>query len=282
MQQPGWYPDPDGTPQRLRWWDGQHWTQHVQQHAGHPAPMASDPRRKQSAAAIAVVSLAVLATLALIAWFGLRWFSPPQPSDAGPVSQLPRPSALTPAATPTVDLTPRFPTTRASEPVPEPTPWHPNPCSADASAPGTLTDGHLTVTLGPEWEVGEPSPWFQCGQAALMLTDFGDTTVTVGRSLLFAEGDDQEAAEEIFSMAQLELGTLTVQAKDSQAATLDGTPAWQIDALVGGDHGPAQRIVVVSTTAAGEQPSLLLATGYGDDPEGGAALRALLESVRVG
>ncbi|WP_367046597.1 phospholipid scramblase-related protein [Streptomyces sp. Je 1-332] len=36
----GWYPDPQGAPQLLRWWDGSQWTQHTnpaQQAAGQPA-----------------------------------------------------------------------------------------------------------------------------------------------------------------------------------------------------------------------------------------------------
>jgi len=33
---PGWYPDPSGTPGN-RWWDGQRWTEHVQQ--AQPAPV---------------------------------------------------------------------------------------------------------------------------------------------------------------------------------------------------------------------------------------------------
>ncbi|WP_040337416.1 phospholipid scramblase-related protein [Candidatus Blastococcus massiliensis] len=34
---PGWYPDPAGTP-GTRWWDGQGWTEHVQQAAPPAAP----------------------------------------------------------------------------------------------------------------------------------------------------------------------------------------------------------------------------------------------------
>ncbi|NEK57647.1 DUF2510 domain-containing protein [Geodermatophilus sabuli] len=35
---PGWYPDPAGSGGGTRWWDGQGWTQHVQQAAPSPAP----------------------------------------------------------------------------------------------------------------------------------------------------------------------------------------------------------------------------------------------------
>ncbi len=36
---PGWYADPQGTPQTLRWWDGQQWTAHTSPAQGQaPAP----------------------------------------------------------------------------------------------------------------------------------------------------------------------------------------------------------------------------------------------------
>jgi uncharacterized protein YxjI len=39
---PGWYPDPAGTP-GTRWWDGQGWTEHVQQAAPSSPPPPSAP-----------------------------------------------------------------------------------------------------------------------------------------------------------------------------------------------------------------------------------------------
>ncbi|WP_275792673.1 DUF2510 domain-containing protein [Prescottella equi] len=70
----GWHPDPDGTPGRLRWWDGQQWTS-----ATHEAPPADsvpqvDPpqpsphaRRNNllAAAAAAVVAIAIVGALVL-------------------------------------------------------------------------------------------------------------------------------------------------------------------------------------------------------------------------
>ncbi|RKN37985.1 phospholipid scramblase-related protein [Streptomyces hoynatensis] len=45
---PGWYADPQGTPNTLRWWDGTQWTQHTQQ--GQPAP-PQQPQQPQYPAA---------------------------------------------------------------------------------------------------------------------------------------------------------------------------------------------------------------------------------------
>ncbi|MFH8346392.1 phospholipid scramblase-related protein [Streptomyces sp. NPDC018045] len=45
----GWYADPQGTPDRLRWWDGSRWTEHT--HPGHQAqaqPSAAQQAAQQS------------------------------------------------------------------------------------------------------------------------------------------------------------------------------------------------------------------------------------------
>lgn len=39
----GWHPDPSGVPGRLRWWDGQGWTDHVHDPAPATAPAAGSP-----------------------------------------------------------------------------------------------------------------------------------------------------------------------------------------------------------------------------------------------
>ncbi|MGY0019946.1 phospholipid scramblase-related protein [Streptomyces sp. YJ-C3] len=41
----GWYPDPQGTPQTLRWWDGSQWTEHT--HAQGHAPAQQAPAAGQ-------------------------------------------------------------------------------------------------------------------------------------------------------------------------------------------------------------------------------------------
>ncbi|MFH8489157.1 phospholipid scramblase-related protein [Streptomyces longisporoflavus] len=48
----GWYPDPQGAPQLLRWWDGSQWTQHTsadQQAGGRPAQAQQVPQQVPAA-----------------------------------------------------------------------------------------------------------------------------------------------------------------------------------------------------------------------------------------
>lgn len=43
MTAAGWHPDPGGATGRLRWWDGQAWTDHVHEQAPAPPPAAGSP-----------------------------------------------------------------------------------------------------------------------------------------------------------------------------------------------------------------------------------------------
>lgn len=60
MTAAGWHPDPAGAPGRLRWWDGQAWTEHVHEQAAATAsvPAADSPLD----AAVLVVGPARVAT----------------------------------------------------------------------------------------------------------------------------------------------------------------------------------------------------------------------------
>ena len=59
---PGWYPDPQGPPGQIRYWDGVRWTEH--RHAYAPAP-ASAPARRSSKAWVGWVVAGVVAVGAI-------------------------------------------------------------------------------------------------------------------------------------------------------------------------------------------------------------------------
>ena len=76
--QPGWYPDPSGTPDRYRWWDGQSWTDAVGESAnaqpprGGEAPGSSTGRGRARRLLVVGLSFALFVTagigVGLVMW----------------------------------------------------------------------------------------------------------------------------------------------------------------------------------------------------------------------
>ena len=74
VPRPGWYPDPAGTSDAYRWWDGQTWTDQLSESANAPAPALADgdpvtTRRRSPLRA--VVALVVVVALFLSAGVGV-------------------------------------------------------------------------------------------------------------------------------------------------------------------------------------------------------------------
>lgn len=80
MAQPGWYPDPDGTPNRYRWFDGAGWTDQVtmggQGAAGGPdgsdSSGGSEPNRGRSPVKAVLAAVVLILVLVLVGWLVLR------------------------------------------------------------------------------------------------------------------------------------------------------------------------------------------------------------------
>lgn len=84
---PGWYPDPAGTPELYRWWDGGGWGEAISESPSAPSPRTQvladpteEPARRRPSRLRAVVALVVCLALFLSATVGLGliiWHDPP-------------------------------------------------------------------------------------------------------------------------------------------------------------------------------------------------------------
>ena len=103
---PGWYPDPAGTPDLYRWWDGGDWTEAISEsprapspRTQHPADPEDDLRTRRPSRFRSVVALVVCLALFLSATVGLGlaiWQDPPgvKRSLAGRAGAAVSPGAL--------------------------------------------------------------------------------------------------------------------------------------------------------------------------------------------
>lgn len=69
---PGWYADPDGTPGRVRYWNGQVWTDQVRASGGYAAGGSSGQAKGIPPVAVILGIIALLLVAALVVWQVLR------------------------------------------------------------------------------------------------------------------------------------------------------------------------------------------------------------------
>ena len=110
---PGWYPDPAGTSDLYRWWDGGDWTEAISESPRAPSPRTlraadpdEDPPRRRRSRFTSVVALLVCLALFLSATVGLGlaiWQEPPRIRGSQPGLSGADPGSALPTALDTAD-----------------------------------------------------------------------------------------------------------------------------------------------------------------------------------
>lgn len=109
MSQPGWYPDPAGTPNRYRYWDGHAWSQEVTENPAGTSPSTSQPtgRRRRWGPAIVILAAVVVAVLVgVVVIRGLRTDRPVADPGPLPSSTVSGWDDSSPTASPEPSITP--------------------------------------------------------------------------------------------------------------------------------------------------------------------------------
>ncbi len=217
-QQPGWYPNPDGTPQTLRLWDGTRWTGDVRPDPSQPnqapdayppAPAAgyAAPGARTSGPKVArlwlggVAAVVVLVVLAAVVLSNLRTPTP---------APTPIPSPSTAVQVPTAA------------------------CAAPTQ--GQVGDGYATLTLpGAQWHTQSAPPWATCGAlAARPLAGTWSTLLGVG-TIVNAGNNPEATAQATWRWAQqagYRDAAPTASVTSSAPVTIQGKPAWKLQGTI--------------------------------------------------
>lgn len=271
MPQPGWYPDPDGTPRRVRWWDGDQWTVSTQDDpVGDADPADPGPARnplQPRARSWAIVA----ATVALVA--GTAAFGPSLRVvlDARRAADDVQ-GVLAPSASAATQMAP--------SPIGIPAAADAADACDDDHAAAPLTDAGLALDTPAEGWRAQPqkASWMSCGQTVAAPDGLIVVSLGVGATTV---SDPQDAAREIWEATVTDTWP---QAEIESAPTrVAGLPAWEILGTVG-DGAEAQYVHVTVTVVPGEvtadHPSVIVGRSLASDPEAVATLDAVLASAR--
>nr|WP_269449744.1 DUF2510 domain-containing protein [Auraticoccus cholistanensis] len=154
----GWFPDPGGRPDQLRWWDGRRWTEQVRPAGQVPGPSRPDPSRsgpsRRGSGRLLAVGAGLLVLLLVGVWVLVDRTGPAAGPGPGPGGQPTTQVCVTPSATPVAvpqDLPGRVRSGRISVPELGP-PWRLEP---DAKVPfgrGMMRQ-QISVDDSPAWIV---------------------------------------------------------------------------------------------------------------------------------
>lgn len=154
MSQPGWYPDPQGSPGHFRYWDGTTWSPQTTTSPGAPpAAPGAPPQGNRSGMVVAVVALVVLLIVGVVIWRATSSGGAAGPFGGGQDTNT---------STPTVSA---WDETSTASPTPSDDPTNTGgtmvDCPTDVSdrgigiVDGRLVSGNISApALGGKWDTG--------------------------------------------------------------------------------------------------------------------------------
>lgn len=268
MSEPGWYPDPNGTPGRFRYWDGATWSRQTASRPG-PTPPRSTGRRGGMiilGAAVLVVVLGVIIVVTVRqAGLGSRAFTDqdlPSSTDSGWDDSSPSPSptpspSSTPSPSPSPAITPGPSGTSTAALTECP---HGSPSTrADHPRDGRMHGGGLSFPHIDGWnddlQSSEISWAHDVASQGRPVVPGWVTLVAVGE---LRESDGftapKQAAESVMqclASSDWYEDAVSTTALKSQTRTVDGHRAWWIRSEIRVEHRPVEGdtvdVIVVDT-----------------------------------
>lgn len=194
MARAGWYPDPGGSPDRFRHWDGRRWSDQTTTDPTDPAPStsaSSEPPTRNPRRSLILIAVVLAVVVVVIGVLVVRSAlgegpsaAPAVPSAPGRDDASPGSAAGSPSASPTVARPPRSvatpthsaggPSARRSTTPRSQTQWAVQPAresdcdlgdpseSRSDSSDGRIHGGGLSfASPGPEWREGGDSTFWR-------------------------------------------------------------------------------------------------------------------------
>ncbi len=284
MSLPGWYPDPAGTPNRFRYWDGRAWSSDTTDNpaalptgaggeGGAGPPAGQDRRRRFGPLILALAALVVLVLVGVFVVRGLfaeRPIVDPGPLPSSTVSGWDDSSPTTVPETPT-------PTPSVSQPTPTPTatptpteeqPLQPCPkgrptARQDHPSDGRIHGGGLSFPEVDGWQdtSGSSFSWaYDVGEQMKLVESPGWYSNLAVGALFTGDGfDEPRRSAELVMQCMITSGLYPyfTDRSDvwSRAVSVDGHPAWSIRADIEVDDpdlktkGDTVEVIVVDTDA---------------------------------
>jgi hypothetical protein len=315
MAQPGWYPDPAGSPNRFRYWDGRSWSNETTDDpaGARPVGAASSGGRESSRRRLGPLILVVTALLVVVlaGFFVVRGLTANRPIvDPGPLpsstvsgwdDSSPTTEPETPSPTPSASRpTPTPSQTRTPTPTPSPTeqlracPEGQPTVRQDHPTDGRIHGGGLSFPEAKGWDSssGAEFSWaYDVGEQMIMAESPNWYANLAVGALFTGDGfDEPRRSAELVMQCVITSGLYPKftgrEPVWSKKVTVDGRPGWSIRAEIRVDDpkldtkGDTVEVIVVDTDSPESLSMFIGAVNIGDKALA-ATMDSTIEKLRV-